>query len=619
MATESAGPSLLLSLLGSRATCCYHSSMPRSNSAAAPALIPLPVAPRPPVSLWVGIAAASALAVGTMFWVQSPLPPPKLASRTQITGDGLPKTSVLSDGSHLYLSETLEGRHIISKVSMNDSPSSRPGRLFTEGVGYAMAPDRSSLLLSVPEASRDTLWAFSLTGAAPLRLQATGRNATWAPDGRHIAYARNSTLWVANSDGTNGRELIAVEGTVFYPRFSPDGTRIRFSVSTPLQNSSTSSLWEVRTDGTGLHPLFKGWHEPPGECCGSWTSDGRYFIFQLSQSRPANVTTLWAMAEAPSSQLYRKPSTSPVQLTSGPMSFGMATPDPNRSGKVWALGVQPGGEFVKYDTASKRLVPLLTGVSGTDLDFSRDGKWIAYVSIPQGTLWRCRINGSDCLELTSASQHVALPRWSPDGQKIAFMSVETGKTWKILLVPATGGTPQQVIAGDRNQVDANWSPDGTRIVFGDEWSASNPAVQVLDLKTGRTSVIPGSQGLFSPRWSPDGRYLAALSIDFTRLMLFDFQANKWSPWLIEPAGAVSYPSWSADSTYLYFEDLVTGKDSIRRIKVGKDKPESVFLLENLERYPGPLGLWNGRTPDGAQVFVRDRSTQEVYGLDLDLP
>ena len=267
----------------------------------------------------------------------------------------------------------------------------------------------------------------------------------------------------------------------------------------------------------------------------------------------------------------------------------------------------------------RRLVPLLTGVSGTDLDFSRDGKWTAYVSIPQGTLWRCRIDGSDCLQLTGESQHVALPRWSPDGQKIAFMSVETGKTWKILLVPATGGTPQQVIAGDRNQVDANWSPDGTRIVFGDEWSASNPAVQILDLKTGRTSVIPGSQGLFSPRWSPDGRYLAALSIDFTKLMLFDFQAKKWSPWLIEPAGAVSYPSWSADSKYLYFEDLVTGKDSIRRIKVGNDKPESVFLLENLERYPGPLGLWNGRTPDGAQVFVRDRSTQEVYGLDLDLP
>ena len=194
-----------------------------------------------------------------------------------------------------------------------------------------------------------------------------------------------------------------------------------------------------------------------------------------------------------------------------------------------------------------------------------------------------------------------------------------GKAWKTLVVPATGGTPRQLIAGESNQVDANWSPDGTRIVFGDEWSANNPAIQILDLKTGETSIVPGSQGLFSPRWSPDGRYIAALSIDFTKLMLFDFQTQKWSPWLVEPAGAVSYPSWSADSRYLYFEDLVTGEDSIRRIKVGESQAGIRFVLEGLERYPGPFGLWNGRAADGSQVFVRDRSTQEVYGLDLDLP
>jgi Tol biopolymer transport system component len=297
----------------------------------------------------------------------------------------------------------------------------------------------------------------------------------------------------------------------------------------------------------------------------------------------------------------------------------MATPDPSRNSKLWALGVQPAGEFVKYDFGSKRFVSLLPGISGTDLDVSRDGKWVAYVDIPRGTLWRCRIDGGDCLELTKPSQQTALPRWSPDGKQIAFMSVEIGKTWKVLVVPNTGGAPQQVIAGDRNQVDANWSPDGTRIVFGDEWSSNNPAIQILDLKTGETSFIPGSQGLFSPRWSPDGRYITALSIDFTKLMLFDFQTKKWFSWLVEPAGAVSYPSWSADSRYLYFEDLVTAEDSIRRIKVGEAKPESVFVLKGLERYPGPFGLWNARTPDGSQVFVRDRSTQEVYGLDLDLP
>ena len=449
-------------------------------------------------------------------------------------------------------------------------------------------------------------------------LPVTGRNATWAPDGQRIAYTDQSDLWLANKDGGDAHAIAKVDGTVFYPRFSPDGRRIRFSVGNVVQNSSTSSLWEVGVDGTGLHALFSGWHDPPGECCGSWTSDGRYYIFQVSQSRPANITYLWALAE-PAQHSHKKTQVNPVQLTTGQISFGTTSPDPSRNDRLWALGVRPAGEFVKYDRASKRFISLLPGVSGTDLNFSPDGEWAAYVAIPEGTLWRCRADGSDRLQLSSPSQQAALPHWSPDGKMLAFMSVETGSTWKVLVVPAAGGTPRSLIAGDRNQVDANWSPDGTQIVFGDEWTAKNPAIQVVDLKSGKTSTVPGSQGLFSPRWSPNGQYIAALSVDFTTLMLFDFQRQKWSSWLTEPAGAVSYPSWSPDSKYLYFEDLVTGQDSIRRIKVGSAKPESVLVLNTLERYPGALGLWNGRAADGSPIFVRDRSTQEVYGLDLYLP
>jgi Tol biopolymer transport system component len=590
-----------------------------ASSAAAPALAPDPVPQRYRIWLWAGIVSTFAVAVlgGIAFWLQLPLPPPLVVNRTQITHDGLAKTNVLSDGKTLYLSENSQSRRTISKVPIDGSKPSILALPFA-AVGNAMAPDRSSILLSEQGDSSEVLWSFPLTGGAPRRLQASGRNATWAPDGKSIAYVHNSALWVANADGGNARQLTDVGGTVFYPRFSPDGRRIRFSIGHTLQNSSTSSLWEVGADGSGLHPLFEGWHDPPQECCGSWTPDGRYYIFQVSQSRPANVTNLWALAELVD-RFHRKPAANPIRLTSGPMSFGMVSTDPMRSETLWALGVEPAGEFVKYDLASRQLVSLLPGVSGTDLDFSRDGKWVAYVAVPQGTLWRSRTDGSDRLELSKPPQQAALPRWSPDGKQIVFMSVEAGKTWKALVVPATGGNPRQLIPGDSNQVDANWSPDGTRIVFGDEWSANSPAIQVLDLKTAKTSIIPGSQGLFSPRWSPDGRYIAALSVDFTRLMLFDFHMQKWSSWLVEPAGAVSYPSWSADSRYLYFEDLVTGEDSIRRIKVGKNKPESVFVLQGLDRYPGPFGLWNGRAADGSQVFIRDRSTQELYGLDVKLP
>ena len=592
--------------------------MTDANYGTAPALDRKHVRPSSRIWLYGSGVITSVFVAGIIFWLHSPSQHPKLLNRTQITRDGLPKTTVLSDGRYLYLSETAQGRHIISKVSTDGSSPSKLSLPFAGEVGYGIAPDRSSLLLSARNESQEALWTVPLSSGSAYRLPITGRNATWAPDGRRIAYVYDSALWVGNRDGTDAREIAKVDGTVFYPRFSPDGRRIRFSVGNTVQNSSTSSLWEVGADGTGLHALFSGWHDPPGECCGSWTSDGRYYIFQVSQSRPANVTNLWALAE-PVRRSYRKPPTNPIQLTNGPMSFGMASPDPGRNDKLWALGVQPAGEFVKYDPASKRFISLLPGVSGTDLDFSRDGEWVAYVAIPEGTLWRCRADGSDRLQLSSQPQRAALPRWSPDGKQLVFMSVETGSTWKLLVVAGAGGTPRPLIAGDRNQVDANWSPDGTRIVFGDEWSAKNPAIQVLDLKSGQTSTISGSRGLFSPRWSPNGRYIAALSVDFTTLMLFDFQAQKWSPWLVEPAGAVSYPSWSPDSRHLYFEDLVTGEDSIRRIKVGSTKPESVFVLKTLDRYPGAFGLWHGRAADGSQLFVRDRSTQEVYGLDLDLP
>jgi dipeptidyl aminopeptidase/acylaminoacyl peptidase len=86
----------------------------------------------------------------------------------------------------------------------------------------------------------------------------------------------------------------------------------------------------------------------------------------------------------------------------------------------------------------------------------------------------CRTDGSDCLELSDPSRQAALPRWSPDGKHLVFMSVEGGKAWKTLIVPADGRKARQLIEGDNNEVDANWSRDGTQIVFGKEWSAKNP-------------------------------------------------------------------------------------------------------------------------------------------------
>jgi len=323
---------------------------------------------------------------------------------------------------------------------------------------------------------------------------------------------------------------------------------------------------------------------------------------------------LWALPDTKAEMAAR-----PAQITSGPMSFG--NPSPARDNKnIWAIGVQPTVEVVKYEMQKKQFVPLIPGLSATDVEFSNDGKWIAYVAIPEGTLWRARADGSERLQLTTDTERAALPHWSPDGKQISYASTTPAGSWKLSIVGADGSDAHKMLSENSSQIDANWSPDGERLMFGEfNHDQNGLKIRIIDFKTHQITTIPGSDGLFSPRWSPNGRYIAALSPNGTDLMLFNFKTRKWTTWLKEPAGSFTYPVWSGDSQFLYFDDFVTGAEAIRRVQVGRSEAELVFELGNLERYPGALGPWTSRAADGSFMFVRDRSTQEVYQLTLELP
>jgi Tol biopolymer transport system component len=536
---------------------------------------------------------------------------PRVTSVSQITHDGAIKTSLLSGSSNLYVTESSSTRHVIATFSLQNADRGLLSTNFPDVQALDISPDDSRLLIAPLQSGGADLefWTLPVNSDVPEKIGTlAGRDASWSPDGRQLVFVKGATLSIANADGSSVRDIYTAEGSIFGPQFSPDGKRIRFSLGNTAQN--TTMIWEIGKDGANPHAVFGSWQYASAACCGKWSADGRYYIFQVTQNSPTTVTTLWALSEQAKNAV-------PVQMTTGPMSFGNVSLARNNK-RIFAVGVQPTGQPVKY-TSSGGFSSLLPGISATDLDFSSDGKWVTYVAVPEGTLWRCRADGSDRLQLTSAPERTALPHWSPDGRNIAYVSMQAGKPWRLAIIPADDGKAQDLLDEDRSQIDANWSSDGDQIMFGYLHDGKDINIRIVNLATHEVTNVPGSDGLFSPRWSPNGRYIAALSPDFTKVMLFDFETQKWSNWLTEAAGAVSYPLWSADSKYLYFDDSVTEEESIRRVKVGDSHTERVFKLEGIDRYPGPFGQWSGRTPNGSWMFVRDGSTQEVYELTVVLP
>jgi eukaryotic-like serine/threonine-protein kinase len=571
-------------------------------------------------SRWSWIAAASIVVlaiagiVGQTVW---PVSPPRVLNTNQITRDGITKYQLFTDGARLYISEKKVSEEFLVQASAAGGDTSVIATPFTGLTATDISPDHSKLMIfeEVLVDNDYRAWILPLPAGPPRRSASLdGHWAAWSRDGSQMVFARHHDLLLASADGSSVRKLISLPGSAYYARFSPDGRRIRFTLSPPDQ---TITIWEVRVDGTDLHRLLPNRPATASEYGGVWSADGRYYFFL---ARTGALDEIWALREPRG--IFQRDSATPVRLASGPLSWGRLAPSPDGK-KLFAEGFDDRASLVRYDLNSRQFVPYLLGISAGELDFSRDGKWITYVAYPEGSLWRCRIDGSDRVQLTYPPIVAALPRWSPDGNQMAFMDMQRGKPWRILTMPSDGGTPTAVYPENRNQLGPVWSPDGKRLVFGrpPNYGGRTEELQIysLDLNSRQISVIPGSEGLFSPSWSPDGQHLLAMTGDNKKLLLFDLKTSKWSEWIKNEPGDINFPIWSRDGSYVYYERGSTDHPSFRRVRIGETHSESVFELNDIPRYQGGIGGWSGLTPDGSGLFVRNASTDEIYALDLDLP
>jgi Tol biopolymer transport system component len=568
------------------------------------------VEPEPSRSALAASAVIALAAIVLVYFWMRPAAVPTVANYVQLTHDGQPKSLVGTDGSRLYLGVGVgsSGSFTAHGVAEMSIAGGEPRRISVmpspDMIPVDLSPDGSELLVVDGRGAppRGPMWSLPILGGSPRRLaDAAGETAKWSPDGKMLAYSNLSDLFVAKADGTESRKLLSVKGDIKNITWSPEGSQLRFDSTESAGTLGRQIAWEVSTSETEAHRLFVDRQDPPDECCGKWTADGKYFVFQ-------SKSQIWALAQ----KSFLHPAPKPVAITSSPLS--LSSPLPSKDGKkVFVIGQTYRGELTRYDAKSAQFSLFLGGVSAEYVAFSKDGQWVTYVSYREGTLWRSKVDGTERLQLTYPPMYPVLPRWSPDGKNIIFFefALSATKPARIYEVSAEGGSPQLLMPDDpRQQLDPNWSPDGSKIVFGNESNDPSSAIHVFGVASRNVSDLPGSQGLYSPRWSPDGRYISAFSADSMRLLLFDSQTQKWA----ELAnGSLSWLNWSHDGQYVYVLDY-RGKNAVVRIRISDHQPEQVVDVKNFAtagRYGGCLSL----TPDDSPLLLRDTGTQDVYSVD----
>ncbi len=526
----------------------------------------------------------------------------------QLTVDGRSKGSVLrTDGTTLYFNETDGARQILVSAPVAGSPIREIDTPFAIVFLQDLSNESKTLLVTSMDgpAREGPLWTIPAQGGSPIRKgDVLCSVARWSPDNRKIACANRTKITVMDADGSNSRSIGSFALPVVQLAWTPDGGRLRVALSDAAANRS--SAWEIaankdRTEAQ--HELLPGFG-----CCGDWTwvhggktsvysrfdPDGKAHLMMSPEDGlstglhagelPVNIGTLMAFASAKTdNELY--------------LMIGSAY-----RGGLWEHDAERGWQ------------PFRPGLSAEFIAFSKDGQWITFVDILDRSLWRSRADGTELLQLTKPPMQVEVSSWSPDGRRIAFMGREHNSPYRIRLVSRDGGPIEEAAEGSDNQGGPSWSPDGKEIVYANVYGEDTQTAWVrrIDLATRNAQIVPKSHNFRTARWSPDGKFIAALQPMTGHLMLFDVGTQLWR--LLATSVTGDNINWSSDSQSIYADSPRVEGRVVERVSIGDGNRTTVVDLASFQKMPGQLSNWIGLTPDGSPIVCQISISSEVYEM-----
>jgi len=577
------------------------------QKAEVPISIPHVASRRPHRLGWSSLfAIVSAIAVTLVILIRVLHPRARhLARAERITASRRAKQApFLSDGSWGYFTETEAGRYFVIRKRLDDTAETVLPLGVPNPYACGLSPDKRHLLLrSVPGEfdQLGPLYIADTTNWSTRRLgRVAGFDGAWSPSGGTLAISSEHDLLLVNDNAAIMRTLARVSGSIWWPRWSPDGARIRFTENVP--RSQIRKLWELQVKKGTLRQVFADDRQITNPCCGSWTPEGSLYVFQ---TKLGDDTQLWVASED------RWP-----KLASGKTALlikGFRSPSLSPTGQeIFARGITARVEAVLLDLTSGNYSVVLPDESGA-FDFAPDQKFLAISTIPGSELILKQLETGEEKRIVASPAQAVSPKWSPDGRRVAFSRRLPGQPWRICLTDWKTGRAEEVYPQGPNQIDPDWSPDGNLIAFGGIPTIPDPdanarQIRVYDTRNHRLDTLKYGAGAYEPTFSPSGTEVAAVEADTQNLLIYNFISRTWRNVLNQ---RVVYPIWSRDGRWIYC--ALTSPKSSSLIRIARDtlRVEPILDIAKIGT-PSSYGRWFSLLPDGSLMALRDHSVNDFY-------
>jgi len=463
------------------------------------------------VALWPRGGASPATPIGLQFTQLTSAPGVEAQPTVSPDGKWVAYVSGASGNADIYL-QSVGGQNAINLTK--ESPGQDTFPVFSpDGERIAFRSDRDS----------GGLFVMGRTGEAPRHVTPDGAESSWSPDGSRLVYSTAaadvptdrsalSSLRIVRLD--SGAVTTLLESDGMSPAWSPNGKFIAYwtHTSAPGKGAAVGNrdVWIIPADGG---TPWKVTNDEDVDWCPAWSSDGSFLYFVSNRGGSMNLWRLPMNAGTGKPTGPPQAATTPagyvgrIQMAAGSIAFENRNSTSNIS-------------RASFDETKAGIGPLETVTSGSRafrfVDPSPDGR-----SLVLGTgflqvedLFIGDADGSNLRQLTTDAFNDRYPKWSPDGQSIAFYSNRSGK-YEIWTTTPSGLLKQITDAKDYTALYPRWSPDGTRMTFSDvsgrravvmfdprkAWSEQTP--EVLPAPAGPGSYLQGRL-----QWSPDSKKLA---------------------------------------------------------------------------------------------------------------